>query len=300
MTRFLLFPLLFSLLLAGCADISPQARRQQADSLAVARGWKKSQLATRDFDLVAYARADAQRAEVLTVYLEGDGMAWLSPAQASDDPTPLNAIGLQLALAHPQGNAAYLARPCQFATAAQQRGCDPGYWTGRRFAPPVVDASMQAIDALKQRHGAQKLVLVGYSGGGAVAALLAARRTDVVGLVTVAGNLDHLAWTRLHEVPPLQGSLSPADDWEALAHLPQLHFVGGHDAVIPVQVTQSFQARFPAGHRPPIRVIQDFSHSCCWASRWSSLWADDIGPMLARPATSVREPLNDRVLRTVN
>jgi hypothetical protein len=66
----------------------------------------------------------------------------------------------------------------------------------------VISASNQAVDALKQRYGAQEIVLVGYSGGGAVAALVAARRTDVVRLVTVAGNLDHLAWTHLHSVPP--------------------------------------------------------------------------------------------------
>jgi hypothetical protein len=44
-----------------------------------------------------------------------------------------------------------------------------------------------------------------------VASLVAARRHDVVRLVTVAGNLDHLAWTTLHGVSPLTGSLNPAD-----------------------------------------------------------------------------------------
>ncbi|GAB2181920.1 hypothetical protein DLREEDagrD3_21430 [Denitratisoma sp. agr-D3] len=49
--------------------------------------------------------------------------------------------------------------------------------------------------------GARRLTLVGYSGG--AAALLAARCSDVVRLVTIAGNLDHRAWTRYHHITTL-------------------------------------------------------------------------------------------------
>jgi hypothetical protein len=50
---------------------------------------------------------------MLTVYIEGDGFAWLSRSQASYDPSPLNPVGLELALRHPLGESAYLARTCQ-------------------------------------------------------------------------------------------------------------------------------------------------------------------------------------------
>ena len=95
------------------------------------------------------------------------------------DPTPVNPLALQLALRDPSGAAVYLARPCQFVAAPDKRECARAYWTEQRFSPAVIAASLEAISQLKQRYGAQRLVLVGYSGGGAVASLVAAQRGDV-------------------------------------------------------------------------------------------------------------------------
>jgi pimeloyl-ACP methyl ester carboxylesterase len=179
--------------LAGCADLSPQSRWQHADQLAGQAGWQKLRIPTDKFILSAYVPLGSTQTDTLTVFIEGDGLAWLSRSQVSDDPTPRNPVGLALALRHSQGLAAYLARPCQYVETTDSSNCLPTYWSGGRFAPEVIEASSQAVSVLMQRVGADKLVLVGYSGGGAVAALVAARRIDVVELVTVAGNLDHHA-----------------------------------------------------------------------------------------------------------
>ncbi|MDC8757874.1 alpha/beta fold hydrolase [Janthinobacterium fluminis] len=259
-------------LLAACAAPAPDTRREHADSLAAAAGWQRLTLPADDFVLAAYGPA-AAAGPTLTVYIEGDGLAWLSRARASDDPTPRRPLALELALRHGQGPAAYLARPCQYVDAEARRGCDVAYWTGRRFAPQVVAASSQAIDALKRRYGATQLVLVGYSGGGAVAALVAARRSDVARLVTVAGNLDHAAWTALHGVPPLAGSLNAADDWAALQHIPQWHFIGASDGNVGAGIAAAYAARFPAARRPHLQVVPGFDHSCCWAEQWPALSA---------------------------
>ncbi|WP_244873712.1 alpha/beta hydrolase [Cupriavidus numazuensis] len=250
--------------------MSPIARRQGADTLASSHGWQALRLPVRDFMLAGYA-PPAAMADVLTIYIEGDGMAWLSPSRPSDDPTPLRPVALELALLHSHGTAAYLARPCQYVQDAERRGCATPYWTDRRFAAEVVEAASEAIDALKQRYHASRLVLVGYSGGGAIATLVAARRHDVVRLVTVAGNLEPLAWTRLHDLPPLAGSLNPADAWRQLQDIPQVHFVGAEDTNVPRDVAAAYAARFPADKRPEIRVIDGASHTCCWASRWPTL-----------------------------
>jgi len=278
MTRLLILGVLGVLtLLAGCASISPASRWQYAEQLAQQAGWQKLRIPTEKFVLSAYLKQPQAQADTLTIYIEGDGLAWLTPSQASSDPTPRNPVGLQLALRHPQhlqaqGNAAaYLARPCQYVAAEDARNCRQAYWTDRRFSAEVIEASDQAISVLKQRIGAGKLVLVGYSGGGAVAALVAARRNDVLQLITVAGNLDHRAWTAQHQVPPLEGSLNPADAWRALVNLPQRHFVGARDEVVSRAVVEAYAVRFPVQQRPKIIVMPDFDHVCCWVERWSEI-----------------------------
>lgn len=239
------------------------------------QGWQMLHLPTTDFVLVAFVPNTTVLGKKLTVYIEGDGLAWITPALASDDPTPRQAMGLELALQHSTSNAAYLARPCQFVSGAARRGCEVGYWTGQRFSPQVIAASSQAIDALKLRFGAKQLILVGYSGGGAIAALVAARRSDVIRLVTVAGNLDHQAWTMQHQLAPLTGSLNPADAWQALQSIPQLHLIGGKDRNITLEVANAYRARFPSDLQPEVRVIPNFDHRCCWAQQWPSIseWA---------------------------
>lgn len=269
--RFIALVLLLAV--AGCANpnLSPQALRQQAGQLAAGAGWQKLPLATDTFVLVAYVPSPVPQEDTLTVYIEGDGLAWLSRSRASDDPTPVNPVGLKLALRHPQGAAAYLARPCQYAGPGEARNCRQEYWTYRRFSPEVIESCNQAITLLMQRFGSKKLMLVGYSGGGAVAALLAARRNDVARLITVAGNLDHRAWTEEHRVSPLEGSLNPADEWRSLMNVPQIHFIGARDMVVGMRVFDSYASHFPASHRPEVMIVPDFDHACCWADKWPEL-----------------------------
>lgn len=259
-------------ILSACAVIpTPIERRTHADTLTAARGWRAEVIPTGRLDLLAYAPQNIRQALLLTVYIEGDGFSWVSSSTPSDDPTPREPLALQLALAHPTGNAAYLGRPCQYV-GAERTGCSQRYWMEARFAPEVIAASSQAIDTLKARFGASRLVLVGYSGGGAVAALLAARRDDVEMLISVAGNLDHRAWTKHHHVEPLNGSLNPAEETERLGRVQQFHFVGDEDRVIPPSLVTSFAERFPSSQRPAVKVMPGFNHQCCWVEEWRSIW----------------------------
>lgn len=263
----------FLSMLTACSLVSPLDDTRQADRLAGAAGWRKQQLATPHFDLLSYV-PDTQRPKrrVLTVYIEGDGRAWLSTHRISPNPTPRNPLALKLALRHPSDQAvAYLARPCQYGNRATLPPCRPEYWSVKRFAPEVIEASRTAVDRLKRRIGAERVVLVGYSGGGTVAALLAARRRDVAELITVDGNLDHRISSKHHSVSLLRGSLNPADEWRALRDIPQRHLVGRSDRIVPPLVARAYQRRFPEGRRPPVRVIAEFDHHCCWEEHWPRL-----------------------------
>ena len=259
--------------LSACAHLpTPGERAAQAQQLAGPAAWQALDLPAGDFTLRAYLPAAPRPTPTLTVYIEGDGLAWIGSSTPSLDPTPLNPVGLKLALRDP-APAAYLARPCQYVGAGQG-ACTQKYWTGQRFAPEVIRATDQAVGQLKQRFGAERLVLVGYSGGGAVAALVAARRQDVAELITVAGNLDHRTWTERQGLTPLAGSLNPADEWRSLQTVPQRHYVGGRDRIIGEYVARAYAARFPARAAPEVIMEPEFDHHCCWVERWPALKAE--------------------------
>ena len=114
------FSYLLVLALASCAyqASSPQSRRDSADGLATASGWQQLRLPTETFVLTAYVPAQITPDRNLAIYIEGDGLAWTSKSRLSSDPTPQDPVGLKLALRHPRGAAAYLARPCQYVMGA--------------------------------------------------------------------------------------------------------------------------------------------------------------------------------------
>lgn len=272
MTRLAAIAVFGACMLAACSTVGLDQRRAASARVAADAGWHRLNLDAGTFVLAGFVPPDLRQADTLSIYIEGDGLAWIDSATPSFDPTPLDPLALRLALRDPAGAAVYLARPCQYVSGAERRGCEAKYWTGHRFSPEVIEATDFAVDSLKARFGAQRLVLVGYSGGGAVAALVATGRRDVVRLVTVAGNLDHVAWTSTQRLSPLSGSRNPADAWQGLAGIPQTHYVGGKDRSVGESVARAYAARFPADKRPAVIVVPEFDHHCCWADHWPALF----------------------------
>lgn len=255
------------LAVAGCAS-----RIETAAGIASGGRLVSRTIMTERFDLRAYQRLDSDGA-VMTVYMEGDGYAWVSASRPSTDPTPKDPIALRLAARDGGGNVAWLARPCQYTGGRDARGCTETFWTEGRFAEAVVAATNAAIDRLKAESGASAVRLIGYSGGGGLVVLVAARRSDVELLVTVAGLLDIAAWTRSEGLSPLWRSLEPGETTAALSHIRQIHFVGAADRDVPPTVANAFAARFPAGHRPAVVALPGYDHRCCWGDSWPGLLA---------------------------
>jgi len=262
----------------GCAalDLSPGKRVVALES-AVKAGWVREEFPVGRFTLAGWLKGAATASGNLVIYIEGDGRAWLSRSRLSDDPTPLDPVALRLALKDLAPLILYLARPCQYVldggNKSRGRGCDPVYWSARRYGDEVIAALNGAIDQAKQRTGAQTVSLIGYSGGGTVAVLIAARRRDVTRLVTIVPVLDHGAWTAHHKVSPLTGSLNPVDVAASLGYLPQRHFFGAVDEIAPRRLSENFFARLPSSTPAQVSIIEGFDHNCCWVAEWPGLLA---------------------------
>ena len=259
---------LFAATLAGCAgpDSFGGSRGAVVD-WAGPRGFVAEPLRVGAFDLLALVRRGVKQPAALTIYVEGDGAAWHSPWHPPADPTPFKPLALALAAADPSANVAYLGRPCQYLDAVALKSCAADYWTQRRFAPEVIEAYMVAADQLKARHGAVRLRLVGHSGGGVIATLLAMRRDDVELLVTVASPLSLGDWAHHHGVSPLVGSLDPAITATPLKAARAVHFVGERDKVVPAAVVE----KFVSANGGRVIKVPGFEHECCWARDWSRL-----------------------------
>ena len=263
------------LFLAGACAGLPDAfggSRQAVSAWAAARNFSTNLQPAGNFRIFVAERVDtARRTGSLTIYIEGDGAAWPSIYHPPADPTPDKPTAMALAAADSADAVVYLGRPCQYLDAADLAGCDPAYWTNRRFAPEVVAAYDGLVSGLKARHAADSIRLVGYSGGGVIAALVAARRQDVASLVTVAAPLALGAWTGHHRISSLTASLDPM---AATGRLPQgVHWVGGHDRNVPSAIVAEF-VRVKGGH---LRTVADFDHECCWSREWPRLLTRMLG-----------------------
>ena len=186
----------------------------------------------------------------VVVYIEGDGEAWVSKYVPSINPTPPDPLVIQLATGDRSPNVLYLARPCQYVD-IDRRVCDSVYWRGSRYAPEVVRELSNTIDMIPELEG-KKLHVVGYSGGGAVAVLLAAQRDDVASIRTIAGNLYHKMLMQYHNVSPLHDSLDAFDFISKVKDIPQVHYYAENDTVVTPEVSLLYMEEFLKQHNSAV------------------------------------------------
>lgn len=260
-----------SLLLVGCISADPH---RSAQKIAREGGLISEKFDTDPFPIVTWQRITPP-VHSLRVYIEGDGFAWKSRTTPSDNPTPRNPTGLKLAAADKQANVFYLARPCQFIGPPLPATCCVNVWTQDRFSPAVIDAMNEALSQMVLRYPGVKIDLVGYSGGGNIAALLAERRDDVRSLRTVAGNLDVAYVNALHHVTPMPAASSAIDRAAALRDLPQIHYSGDADTTVPPAVARRFQQAV-GGKCVRTEVVSGMGHGSDWATVWPQLLAQGM------------------------
>ena len=259
--------------LQGCSGIpSGQDPRDAAATIARRGALEPATEIAGGFRLLTYRRGLAAGTGPVSVYIEGDGRAWRG-RRPPRDPTPFHPMGLSLAARDPGAAVLWIARPCMYGRETDAMYCDRSWWTSHRYASEVVEALDEIISrAVPAERG---VVLVGHSGGGVLATLLAARRQDVRGLLTVTSPLDLEAWVEHHRITPLHGSLDPVAVAHLLGDLPQRHLTGGADRVVPPFIVRSFLRALPQPNRARIEVLPEETHRCCWEERWPVLRGQD-------------------------
>jgi hypothetical protein len=252
---------LSSIVLAAVATLTACATG--VERLAERAGLERVDLQGTQFRHRSYVKHGP--GDTLHLFIEGDGRPWVDGEIPAADPTPRDPLTLRLMLRTP-GPAVYVGRPCYFSVTDPM--CQPHYWTHGRFAPEVVASMRTVIDTLIERAGTRDCMLVGHSGGGAIALLVAPDLRHPCGVVTVAGLIDTAAWTRWRGYEPLEGSLNPADLLARVAGIPQVHLVGLRDRNIPAEQTKHALATLRSA---AVLELATFDHGCCWEREWRSI-----------------------------
>ncbi len=197
--------------------------------------------------------------QLLIVLLDGDGQAFIDRTTVANDPTAHRSALLKALSGWPGRSALlYLGRPCYHRTTDAQ--CHPRYWTTHRYSEAVVSSMAAALS--KARTAEQNLLLVGYSGGGVLATLLAQRLPDVTaGLITVAAPLRTDLWADHHGYSKLVGSQIPELERVPLSPGCQRHLYGQHDTEVPVQMAMRWMSSYPQ-----TLVETSANHRCCWGA----------------------------------
>lgn len=207
------------ILIGGCVAYTPPSN------------FTYHEIATPQFTLASWQKIDKPGAD-LTIYIEGDGYAFNYEGKASRDPTPRSTALREIAFRDNDSNIVYLARPCQYV---MSKNCQKKDWTTGRYSQNIINAETEAVRQLLRQTGSREVILVGYSGGAMIAALIAVQNPNIriKKLITIAGLLEHRNWAEYHHVSPLKDSLDLQEYQKDFAKISQVHFLGENDKIIP-------------------------------------------------------------------
>ncbi len=221
------------------------------------------------FRHLIYRQGTWDKSSPVHVYLDGDGLPWVTRTRVAQDPTPRIPLALRLMSRDP-GLTLYIGRPCYHGLAGSP-GCSPWLWTHGRYSEEVVKSMAAALRRSLGPDSDREVTLIGYSGGGVLAMLIAARIEQVRTVVTIGANLDIAAWADHHGYSRLIGSLNPATQPPLPARIRQIHLAGERDIRVPAHLSEPAAARQPNAQ---FLVLPHFDHSCCWERTWPAILAE--------------------------
>ena len=254
----------------ACSRLSLERRHNLAEGIAELSNMQEYVIEAGLFNLTTWQRV-REKEKPIHIYIEGDGLAWLSKYKVSPNPTPTNPLALELATRDIHPNVIYIARPCQYTGWNKLGHCSSIYWTHSRTSDEIIKSFQIVLDKIKEKYSAKEFLITGYSGGGAVAAILAGLRTDVTAFRTIAGNLDYQTFTSYHKVSPMRGSMNPINFAYDNRNKPQIHFIGGEDNIIPEAI---FNRWAEVSNNPSCvkkYILPKAEHDNGWVKEWHRL-----------------------------
>ena len=232
-------------------------------------GFNEIVIPTENFALKAYTNTafENERGGILHIYLAGDGVPFFRDQYINPDPTPKRALTLDL-MALDQAPSILIGRPCYHYESRQDNQntlCnDHRWWTTHRYSEDVVNALNEAIRTYTSNN--KEIVIIGFSGGGTLAALLAQKLQNVRVVVGISPNLDIGAWTDFHDYTPLYGSLNPRDSIEKWPTGTRgILLSGQQDKNVPANL---WRAHYEGVEHVEIINYANFTHTCCWSEIW--------------------------------
>jgi predicted esterase len=194
--------------------------------------------------------------------------------------------------------AAGVLRPGYYDPVGDRSSGDMGRAVADNYTPEVVDAVASAARALATDHDARAIVLVGHSGGAAIAANLLGRHPDVAhGAVLVGCGCDPAAWraTRLADTgnPVFRGetrSLQPLNLVDDVAPATVVRLVVGEDDdVAPPAYSQAYaRALRERGIDASVEVVPGLGHNILFAPSVFEAVTDVLAMMASMAAPDER------------
>ena len=258
-----LSPFIIIFFLASC--ISLEKRTNLALDISAKGNFKNFVFNTKNYQIFSAQRL-INKNQIINIYIEGDGRSWIDRDTISSNPTPTVPFALNFANLDTDNNVIYLARPCQYAF---NQKCNESVWTSHQFSKSVLMSYMEVLDAIKEQNNNDKFNLIAYSGGATIALMLAANRSDVNSIRTIAGNLNHNQLSVLTKTTPLYQSISSNDFIFKTKNVPQIHYYGSKDEVIPNQIYLNYLNSFAKNSCVKIIEVAGFKHA---SKDWEHFW----------------------------
>jgi pimeloyl-ACP methyl ester carboxylesterase len=253
--------LIISLFFLSCSQNSVETRNNIIQELTENK-FNKKIYSTNYLDI--YSLQKLKNNNRLIIYIEGDGMSWIDRFTISSNPTPINPVGFKLALTDTEGDVIYLARPCQYIWS---KICEKNIWTYGQYSKEVLDSYEEIINELSLKY--LEIHVVGYSGGAAIAMYLGSiGNENVKSIRTIAGNINHHEFTKLLNIRSLKDSINFYKVEERLVNIPQNHYYGTNDKVIPQKLYTSYLQRNMSSRCIEIVSVADVGHSTGWSEFW--------------------------------